>query len=1021
MLVDNHEFEGTIHSIGDLPQAPVGATSGNAGAGLQFQVNYGAGVPVAVQDVVTSVTSYLSAHYSNPVTIVLDINWTNLGSNILGQSQSTFYFANSYSSIPQNLAATATSADDAATAAAVAAANPVSNSEWLVTQAQLKAWGLGGFSSADATITFSSGFPFDFDNSDGVTAGTYDFYGVAAHEITEVMGRVLLQGSATSNGHPLYTVADLFKYSAAATHVYGPGTTPGYFSVDNGTTALASYNTNANGDFGDWASANGFADAVRAFSISGTVEPVTDTDLRTLDVIGWTRVETPSVVLDLAGPSTDRAGDFYEVAGHDNGTGMVTLAGPGNTHLSDTGSTRFTQLKVAIADGQLAAGDQLSYGPAVINLSAASGTTARFSMGGATFSYKLTNDGTTTSVVFTSINPSTLSPDSAPLAAFQTLLGQLAYNNASDTPADGSARAFSVSANDGYGWSAPATFGVSIHATNDAPTGGVTVTGLAAIGQVLTADTSKLADPDGLGAFSYQWSVGGTPVGGATSSTYTVQFADINLPVTVTVSYTDAGGTSEGVVSAATAPVTAGTPNNDSITGTSGDDVLNGLAGNDIITALGGNDVLIGGAGLDQLDGGDGSDIYMVAAATDHGAAEFADTGVSGTDEVRFTATTGTLKMFAGDTGIETLVLGTGTGATADRSGTSSTSINASAAPNGLLLEGNAGNNLLTGTAFADTLDGGAGRDTMVGGQGNDIYIVDAPSEVVTEASGAGTDTVLASVSFVLGTNVDNLTLTGAAAINGTGNLLANVITGNGAANVIDGKAGIDVLDGGDGSDIYIAGLATDHPVAEFADSGASGVDEVRFASTKASTLTIFAGDTGIERVVIGTGTGPAALATGTAALGIDATAAPNALTLVGNAGANTIKGTAYNDTIVGGPGNDLLTGGAGADVFVFASAPSARSNKDTITDFTPGTDVLQFASAVFPGAGPAGALDPNAFWSGAGVVAAHDADDRFIYDTTTGSLYYDADGVGGLAPVIVAVLGTLTHPALTAGDIAIG
>jgi Ca2+-binding RTX toxin-like protein len=109
----------------------------------------------------------------------------------------------------------------------------------------------------------------------------------------------------------------------------------------------------------------------------------------------------------------------------------------------------------------------------------------------------------------------------------------------------------------------------------------------------------------------------------------------------------------------------------------------------------------------------------------------------------------------------------------------------------------------------------------MVGGSGNDTYSDDTPSDVVTENPGEGTDTVFSSVSYTLTANVEVLTLSGAAAINGTGNGDANLITGNSASNVLSGQAGNDTLVSGGGLDSMTGGPGADHFV--FGDATLSG------------------------------------------------------------------------------------------------------------------------------------------------------------------------------------------------------
>ncbi len=130
-------------------------------------------------------------------------------------------------------------------------------------------------------------------------------------------------------------------------------------------------------------------------------------------------------------------------------------------------------------------------------------------------------------------------------------------------------------------------------------------------------------------------------------------------------------------------------------------------------------------------------------------------------------------------------------------------------------LNGLAGNDRLNGGQGNDVLDGGTGVDTMQGGTGNDTYTVDRPGDVVTELAHEGIDTVHSSITYTLGANIEQLTLSGTAAINGTGNALNNVLLGNSANNTLNGGAGHDRLDGGLGSDMMIGGVGDDTYVVD--------------------------------------------------------------------------------------------------------------------------------------------------------------------------------------------------------------
>ena len=251
-------------------------------------------------------------------------------------------------------------------------------------------------------------------------------------------------------------------------------------------------------------------------------------------------------------------------------------------------------------------------------------------------------------------------------------------------------------------------------------------------------------------------------------------------------------------------------------------------------------------------------------------------------------------------------------------------------------LNGLAGNDTLTGKAGNDTLTGGAGTDTMLGGLGNDVYVVDSSADVVTELANEGADLVQSTVSWVLGSHVENLSLTGSAAINATGNAAANVLQGNLAANVIDGLAGNDTLNGGMGNNTYLFGRGDGQDVITTTSDSTSGklnmlqfkagVGSAEVAATRSGNALVLSIIGSTDRVEIqefftATGLGVAGnplqlvrFADGSAWDVRTLQAMASTLVINGTLAAETLTGTAASETINGGAGNDTLIGGAGHD-----------------------------------------------------------------------------------------------------------
>ncbi len=446
----------------------------------------------------------------------------------------------------------------------------------------------------------------------------------------------------------------------------------------------------------------------------------------------------------------------------------------------------------------------------------------------------------------------------------------------------------------------------------------------------------------------------------------TVSYANAGSFVNISLAVTtgQANGAAAGTDTLLNFENLIGSAFNGTLAGNSGTNVLDGGAGTDTLTyaaaasgvnvslaltstqATGGagidtilnfekligsgfNDTLAGNSGDNTLDGGAGTDTLTYAAAAAGITISLAstsaqNTGGAGTDTIlNFENLTGSNfdDVITGSTGNNVLDGGAGTDtlsfASYSTAVTVSLAVTTAQATGGggtdtILnfenIKGGSANDSLTGSNGDNVLDGGNGSDTLAGGLGNDTYIVNVTTDVVTEAAGAGTDTIVSSLTYTLNEatqiNVENLTLSGTAGLNATGHSGANVITGNTGSNVLNGMLG-----------------------------------------------------------------------------------------------------------------NDTLTGGAGNDYFVF-NTTLGSSNVDSIADFSVADDTMRLentGTGLFNALTMTGTLATAAYWTGS---AAHDADDRIIYDSATGDVWYDADGTGATAAVKFAVLST--GLAITNADFAV-
>jgi len=334
------------------------------------------------------------------------------------------------------------------------------------------------------------------------------------------------------------------------------------------------------------------------------------------------------------------------------------------------------------------------------------------------------------------------------------------------------------------------------------------------------------------------------------------------------------------------------------IIGNDGNNSLNGDAGSDTISGGAGNDSIAGGSGADTMSGGTGNDTYSVDDVGDL----ITENPGEGTDWVSSSVN------YTISANVEHLVL-TGTAAVGTGNSGSNT------------IAGNSSVNTLFGLEGDDVLDGGAGADTLVGGAGDDFYRVDNPGDVVTEVSAEGTDLVEASISYTLTSEVENLTLSGALNIHGTGNTSANTITGNTGANSLSGGDGNDVLNGNDGVDTLVGGNGNDSlDGGSGADTLDGGANDDAYIIDNTSDVILTANESsGTDTVLTSVNYTLGANLENITATGV------NVITITGNSGNNVLTGKG-DGTLAGGAGNDTY--------YIFGNevvSESASSGTDTV------------------------------------------------------------------------------------------
>jgi hypothetical protein len=269
-----------------------------------FNSNFGVNA-IAAQNAWIAAANVFQTNFSDNIHINITVDAV-AGTTVFGQSLTSLN-SFSFTRIHDAVVADAKTPDDVTSIGAggsVPAADPIGGAHaWWVSRAEAKALGLiADDLTRDGTTTFGAGNPFTF--SGAIAPGTFDFEGIAAHEISEVLGRRGLMGKTVGTTTNSYELPDLFTFTSSGARNLACPSSDNWFSIDDGSTLLKRKNDYcANGaDTEDWAP--GTRDSFNQFSSSGVVNAVSLIDLRQMDVLGYDRVlgtPEPGTFVLLAG------------------------------------------------------------------------------------------------------------------------------------------------------------------------------------------------------------------------------------------------------------------------------------------------------------------------------------------------------------------------------------------------------------------------------------------------------------------------------------------------------------------------------------------------------------------------------------------------------------------------------------------------------------------------------------------------------------------------------------------------